>query len=129
MLYRAGKYIKVFTLMLGWFIITAHLVIPHDHHSSDLYGNKEESCPVSDEKPGHGHRLPIHCHAFNDLVTEKAVKIVSVRYIQSGNILYPGICDICYSQVFITTITENKLTFTFNPLLENCSLRAPPARG
>jgi hypothetical protein len=121
------KYIPVFFLWLAWLVITAHLIIPHDHHSSDLSGNKEDACPVTDGRSGHNHGLPIHCHAFNDLVTEKIIKFIPVKNIQFHDFTLSGISEVPYFQVFNITFTEQHKTYPDNHCLEFYSLRAPPA--
>jgi len=69
---KLGKFLKkaaVFFLWLAVTIIMAHAVIPHDHHSEITL--TDTSCNAH-ESGAHQHNpLPVHCHAFNDLVCEK----------------------------------------------------------
>jgi hypothetical protein len=65
------KHIPVFSLWLAGLVLCAHLIIPHDHHITDASVIEEENCPASDNESGHHSGLPVHCHAFNDLVSEK----------------------------------------------------------
>jgi hypothetical protein len=127
MMKKVIKYIPVFFLWIAWLVITAHLIIPHDHHSSDLYGNKENGCPVTDRKSGHDHGLPIHCHAFNDLAAEKIIKYIPYKNIQSHNFTFCDFYKIPDFQTFHIIITEQHKTFVSNPYLEFNALRAPPA--
>jgi len=102
-------------------------VIPHDHHSNDLYGDKEVNCPVSNEKPVHNNGLPVHCHAFNDLTTEETVKVVPFIMIYSTCLIASSKPDVPYSLDFLITITEHHTISTSRPFLEVNSFRAPPA--
>jgi hypothetical protein len=120
------KNIPAFFLWIAWLVITAHLIIPHDHHSSDLYGNKEDECPVTDGKSGHNHGLPVHCHAFNDLVTEKVIKYIPGKHIQSHDFTLYDFNKISDFQTFHITIIEQHKTFASNPTVEFYALRAPP---
>ena len=72
MIKKIFKYISVFFLWLAGLTLCAHLIIPHDHHISDASANQDENCPASNSESGHHSGFPIHCHAFNDLVSEKA---------------------------------------------------------
>ncbi|MBK7628043.1 MAG: hypothetical protein IPJ16_12765 [Bacteroidales bacterium] len=63
--------ISVCFLWIAAIMVTAHLIIPHDHHSADSFSNQDKDCPVSDHGPNHHSGLPLHCHAFNDLTSEK----------------------------------------------------------
>jgi hypothetical protein len=81
--------LSVYFMLLAWVVITAHQVIPHDHHSgNEAFGN-DQKCPLSGESSSHHKGLPLHCHAFNDLSSEKIAKLVHANYLQhdlfSGN--------------------------------------------
>lgn len=76
------KNIPVFFLLLAGSVMSAHMIIPHDHHLTAPYSSQESSCPESDSKPDHHKGFPVHCHAFNDLTSEKAIV-----YIFSSNII------------------------------------------
>jgi len=121
------KHIPGFFLWIAWLVITAHLIIPHDHHSSDLSGNKEDACPVTDGRSGHNHGLPVHCHAFNDLAADKVIKYIPGKNIQSHDISLGGFYKIPDFQSFYLTITEQYSAYASNPCLEFYALRAPPA--
>jgi hypothetical protein len=123
------KNIPVFFLWLAWLFLTAHMIIPHDHHLIESVTYPGESCPLSNNKSDHHSGNPIHCHAFNDLASEKA-RLHPV----SGNnqLIFIAFCclpDISVSRLHITCIT----TFDFQkPGIDSytlglTSLRAPPA--
>jgi hypothetical protein len=61
----------VFMLWLAGFIYCAHLIIPHDHQYPGAFSDQDEKCPISNERPYHHSGFPLHCHAFNDLISEK----------------------------------------------------------
>jgi hypothetical protein len=123
------KNMPVFFLWLAWLVITAHQIIPHDHHLADTYSNQEDSCPVSNSKTGHHHGFPYHCHAFNDLASEKATTYVLQANIQTNDVLISGFPDIFVFelQVTLTTISNIRKFFPDFYLLELSPLRAPPS--
>jgi hypothetical protein len=76
---RFKKYFTIVSLWVAWGFMTAHLLIPHDHHIYDFSGSGESSCPLSDNKTSHSSGLPLHCHAFNDSFSEKATTFVVIN--------------------------------------------------
>ena len=123
------KYISGFCLWLAWMVMTAHLIVPHDHHLADSFTNKEDKCPVSESKTGHSSGFPIHCHAFNDFASEKAFKYVIIENIQSNDISFSGFpaaltLELQLPRILISDIRE---PFPDSYLLEISSLRAPPS--
>jgi hypothetical protein len=66
------KYTSVLVLWLAWLVMTAHMIIPHDHHVIESVTGNGDSCPLSNNKSDHHSGFPVHCHAFNDLTSEKA---------------------------------------------------------
>lgn len=121
------KYLPLFFMLLAWMVLTAHQVIPHDHHLNDSYTNKEDNCPVSESKTDHNKGFPLHCHAFNDLTSEKVVKFVLANYIHFT--LFPADG---FSYAFepgshnLTLIVVGQDLPEFH-LLNFSSLRAPPS--
>jgi hypothetical protein len=73
---RLSKKIGAFFLLLSGIILVAHLIVPHDHHLSDSNASADWSLPCSKSSNDHHHGFPIHCHAFNDLASEKATTFV-----------------------------------------------------
>jgi len=72
MMSKLLKYISVYLLWLAGLTVSAHWIVPHDHHIADPYSYQDNNCPVSDSKSDHKSGFPIHCHAFNDLASERA---------------------------------------------------------
>lgn len=72
---KLRRIITAFCLQLAGFALVAHSVIPHDHHLFSTV-NDTDQCPVSHEHPSQHPVFPAHCHAFNDMAAEKAVKLV-----------------------------------------------------
>jgi hypothetical protein len=119
--------ISVLFIWLAWLVITAHLIIPHDHHSADSFATNQNSCATSHGKEDHHPGFPIHCHAFNDLASEKARPYI-IKNVQNSVI---GFCSFSYSSVFESNFPWIKITDfqKFLPdsyLLAFTPLRAPP---
>lgn len=131
-LFIMSKFIKsipISLLWLSWIVFTAHLVFPHDHHLIDSFTTKEDSCPVSKGNIGHQSGFPVHCHAFNDLVSEKAITYVISKYIHSDNISTG-----CYPDTLTFNLPISGITITNKPehvavsyMLGLSTLRAPPS--
>jgi hypothetical protein len=121
--------LSVFFMLLGWLIITAHQIIPHDHHLGDQTCEKDQKCPLTEDKTDHHKGFPLHCHAFNDLTSEKMVKFVLANYIHFT--LY---CAGSVSYAFLPATNYVTLNVTdqhipgFN-ILTFHSLRAPPSQA
>ncbi len=125
---RIVKILSSFSIALALSVFFAHMLIPHDHHLSDYGASEEESCPASKNNSHQSSRFPAHCHAFNDLASEKAITCTILKNIQS----------ITFESLFISNTSETffhssgscvfsavvKLVNTSVPRLT--SLRAPP---
>jgi hypothetical protein len=123
------KYIPVFSLWLAGLALVTHLIIPHDHHLAEACANQEETCPVSDKNTGNHHGFPVHCHAFNDIASEKAIIFPLLKKNQSDNssVTRQSNTLVIESGVFQKTIFDIYSSFTDSYLLEYSSLRAPPS--
>jgi hypothetical protein len=124
---KAYKRLPVFFLLFAWMVLTAHQIIPHDHHLSDSLAGKEQKCPVSDSRTDHHKGFPLHCHAFNDLASEKVVKFVLANYIHftlfsSGSFSYP-----IHAESQCLTIRVTSLDLPEYHFMDFSSLRAPPS--
>lgn len=132
MLFIMSKFIKsipISLLWLSWIVFTAHLVFPHDHHLTDSFTTKEDSCPVSKGNTGHQSGFPVHCHAFNDLVSEKAITYVISKYIHSDKIstgCYPDALTFNFPISGIP-ITDKPVPVPVSYMLGLSTLRAPPS--
>jgi len=129
MMSKIIKNIPVFFLWLAWLVITAHVIIPHDHHSADSFTAKEDACPFSNGKTGQSSGFPIHCHAFNDLASEKASTYFLTENIRYNDVSISGFPDALTFelQVSCITIIDLQKPFTDSHLLELSPLRAPPS--
>jgi hypothetical protein len=123
------KYTSGFSLWLAGLIFIAHLVLPHDHHIAGTLSNQDENCPDSNSTAHHHPGFPVHCHAFNDLASEKAIIYLFSNYIHPDN-TSAGYCP----DPFTFTMPVSGITITNNPehLLESylsgsSPLRAPPS--
>ena len=68
------KIIPVFFIWLAGLILSAHLIVPHDHHINYTFNFQDSQCPVSENQADHHAGFPIHCQALNDLKAEEIVK-------------------------------------------------------
>ena len=120
---------RMFFLFLAVAILNAHIIIPHDHHQADSDLCQENKYPVSQDKSNHHPLFPAHCHAFNDLATEKAVVPNLIKYVKCldfipGSVLIPVVSNLNISggktnELFILPIDSR--------VKESASLRAPPS--
>jgi len=126
---KLNKNISVYFIGMAGILLSTHLVIPHDHHFSDISSARDTECPVNDDQT-HKHRnFPFHCRAFNDLTIKKANKFNCFEKIRHHQYEF-----IRYSE-FTGHLSESKLTcfVTFEKpvhypfFLKSYSLRAPPA--
>ena len=125
---KVTKYISVCSLWLAGLIMGAHLIIPHDHHLTDSYSNQDKNCPASENKSGHHTGFPVHCHAFNDLTSDKVRPIQFFQNIQNTafalhKISYSTEIDL---QVFCITIFDLQKPVLKSYTLDLSLLRAPP---
>jgi hypothetical protein len=123
------KSIRLFFLLLAGLAITAHLVIPHDHHMISTVSGQHESCPASGNKTGHHQSFPVHCHAFNDLAADKLASVFSVKSIPSGFISVIWSDDLNISDIPETNepVTDTGRSLPFAYISRYYSLRAPPS--
>ena len=123
------KNVHLFSLFLSAFILNAHMIIPHDHHQADSDLCQEKSYPFSNNRTNHHSTFPPHCHAFNDMTSEKAVTSLIISHFQSQDLM-PG----CLSDpsMFKTQSCWIKVThLNYRPMVQIIlniySLRAPPS--
>jgi hypothetical protein len=123
------KYIPVFSLWLAGLAFVSHLIVPHDHHSFETYTHQGEKCPVSNDNTGHHHGLPVHCHAFNDSASEKAVIYNLVKNTQRDDVSAIGPINafVFDSEIFQSAVFDTNRSFPGPPLTGLSSLRAPPS--
>jgi len=122
------KNIPVFFLWVAGLTLSAHQIIPHDHHITDSFSNQEKNCPASNSESGHKSGFPLHCHAFNDLASEKAKPVQVLQNIQFSFVTFSILTD---SSAFnlqgsrISLIDFSKSIFN-SFALDLSLLRAPP---
>jgi hypothetical protein len=120
--------IPFFFLLLAGLVMVAHQTIPHDHHLPVSVFNQDDSCPFSKDKSSHHPVLPVHCHAFNDLASEKAT-----TFFLSDNVRIVSLFFSDYDDVFATDLQQHSYTVLLlsepvsdSHILEFSQLRAPP---
>lgn len=120
--------LSVFMLWLAGIIFCAHLIISHDHHSSGSFSGQNENCPLSDQRHDHNPRFPAHCHAFNDLISEKLSPLKLLTVIQHNFItLVNTFAESPHKILKFCVIAEspdNSLPYPF--ISGSLLLRAPP---
>lgn len=123
------KNIPVFSLWIAALAFCTHLIIPHDHHLVESVNNQEESCPATNGETGHRTGFPIHCHAFNDMASEKATTFVLKEHIQSIDLSFNCFTDfyVFDLQKSLLTVSDFREPFPDPFLLELYQLRAPPS--
>jgi hypothetical protein len=129
MMNRNAKYLSGFCIWVAWMVITAHSIIPHDHHLADSFTGRDEKCPVSESKAGHTSGFPIHCHSLNDFASESASKYSIIHNIQLNDITFDSFPSdlIPELQLPLVLVTEIREPFPDSYFLEIPSLRAPPS--
>ena len=126
---RAFKYISSVAMWLAVAAIWAHMIIPHDHHILETFSDQEQNCPASNHQSSHNSELPLHCHAFNDLASEKARVYNISQNIQNGNnaIFIPP-NELISEPIFsISGIIDFQTTFIISCGHDLYLLRAPPS--
>jgi hypothetical protein len=106
------------------------MIIPHDHHAAESDVCQENKCPATDNQTSHHKGLPLHCHVFNDLASEKPLTFVIItKYIHYNALLSGRTTDSeIFSAKFSCIRLFNLSKQPLNPgIMEQSSLRAPPS--
>lgn len=119
-----------------------HNLVPHHHHSEQVHVPVSSDCPVDHEDrhhhghdadaDSHGHDIPLHCHAFNDVVFHKYNPVqvpevsrdISKLFVLLTNQVAPDLASES-SAPFIQIKIPDKLLACKGAL----SLRAPPVHA
>jgi len=122
------RYMRAFFLFLAVAILYAHMIIPHDHHPSDSGLCQENKYPVSKDGRTHHPAFPIHCHAFNDLASEKAIVYNLIKYVKYPDFTPGSVLNQAFTNLQISygRISELFVLPVNSGILELSSLRAPP---
>jgi hypothetical protein len=126
---RAFKYISSVAMWLAVVAIWAHMIIPHDHHILETFSDQEQNCPASNHQSGNKSEFPVHCHAFNDLASERARSYHISQNNSDGFVALSTLPDDLVSepQVACSGIIDFQ-TSIISPYLHKASLlRAPPS--
>lgn len=126
---RLFKYFQVLALWLAIFAMGAHMVVIHDHHAEIACSSGAEKCPASEDTSSHHPDSPIHCHAFNDVASEKAVSFQFQSKIQCYELIFSIVDDGCdFDLILGCTFYPIPQTPYRSPHLRYASaLRAPPS--
>jgi hypothetical protein len=124
---RAISRLRVLSLFIAVLAINIHMILPHDHHLAEVCSEQDNSCPVSKSTSGHHTGLPVHCHACNDLASEKAVSLVILKHTlnnyTSGNSAF--VIDSA-PDFSVTAYFEINNIYSDSESQDITSLRAPP---
>lgn len=128
MMRKILKYTSVFTLWLAGLTLSAHLLLPHDHHITDSFSNQDKNCPASNNESDHSSGFPLHCHAFNDLASEK---LRSCQVLQNIQYIFISFCNCSAKSTFKLPFSSVIIVDLQKPIsdsfaLELSLLRAPP---
>jgi hypothetical protein len=128
---KVFKNMGVFALWLAGLVIMAHLFIPHDHHSPESFGSREVSCPASGHESDNHSRFPGHCHALNDLASEKALIYTFFFNFRYVYFLREEIAPTNTSELYLHSYNILVLPehLPVSHLLELSPFRAPPVLG
>ncbi|MHB8136139.1 MAG: hypothetical protein ACYDH1_18175 [Anaerolineaceae bacterium] len=128
---KVFKNITSFSLWLAMLVIIAHQFIPHDHHLGHISPEKGEACSTTHGGESENtSKLPLHCHAFNNLTFAKntapvAPNIHVIAYYFIDVKVYHSITpDFVFINRFFPDFQEPLIKLDF---LKLSSLRAPPA--
>jgi|WetSurMetagenome_2_1015567.scaffolds.fasta_scaffold00043_47 hypothetical protein len=128
---RICKKIPLFMLCLASMALIAHMVIPHDHHLSGSFSTEEDRCPESNNKTSHHPGIPVHCHAFNDLASEKAKTFQILHDFENEYIALHATPDdlIPHHKVSEVRFTDLPILLFTSPYCRLFLLRAPPLQA
>lgn len=128
---RIIRNISMCFIWIAVLAINAHMIIPHDHHQAESDASQENTCPASNNNTNHHNGFPVHCHACNDLTTEKPVILVVFRNIECKYFVAAKLPDLTVINFQTTGINLFEFTrLPFKSYISDLSLlRAPPSLG
>lgn len=118
------KKAHIFFLFLAAVIFNVHSFIPHDHHQVDSDICTTNRIPLTNNTNPHPV-FPVHCHAFNDLVLEKAVVVNHLQTFHFIDIILTEVQDINLP-VYQVSFNEDPEHPVHSSPSELFLLRAPP---
>ena len=138
---KAYRYIAAL-LLICFSAFLGHNLVPHQHHSEAFQSPLTSNCPYEHgDQHGHNHdgdtdtdtneeELPVHCHAFNDVVFVKYQVHLNkpgsgqvLAMVVPGQILVPDVPALLTSSPFRLL----KLACRSHTDVGTRALRAPPA--
>ena len=120
--------VGVFWLCLAGLVLCAHNFFPHDHHIADTSVIEDENCPASHNESDHHSGFPAHCHAFNDLVSEKFRAYQIIHEIQPNYSSFSCLTEAIASDlnIFYVRLFDLHKPIIDSYALESNQLRGPP---
>jgi hypothetical protein len=129
MMRKIVEILMVFFLWTAGLTLSAHMLLPHDHHISEFYSHEDESCPASDENSRHKPAFPVHCQAFNDLTSEKPRAVYFSQDSENDLVAFHSLpC----TNTFVLQSCSERIVYLLIPVFdshtdESALLRGPPA--
>jgi hypothetical protein len=122
------KNISLFFILLAWLVLTAHMIIPHDHHFAESVNGQGDTCPVSENSSERHSGLPVHCHALNDLTSEKTTIFFFKDRVYNNDLFLGDFTDIFVYNLNTPAVAvfDIRRFFPDSHLLYLAHLRAPP---
>lgn len=129
MMRKIFKYISVFSLWVAGLTLSAHFMLPHDHHLADSFSKQDNNCSASHNRSGQKSGLPVHCHAFNDLATEKSRPIQILQNIKLSLVTFSILNDTFALELQSTCLSPVDFSKPIpdSYYLDFSQLRAPPS--
>ena len=126
------RIIKSISVCFSFFAVLAlyaHMVIPHDHHLAESDACLEDTCPASDNSTNHDRGFPFHCHAFNDLTSEKALTYNIIKNVRCLYLVafFKFDSSLTYEQSFLIRFFDICKLPVNSGILDLAALRAPPS--
>lgn len=118
---QIAKKIHISILLFALTLFNAHLAIPHDHHQS-----VDGLCTSNIINTNHHPVFPAHCHAFNDLVLDKAVVLNHFQTFHFIKALITEMQDPNLTDFLVSFNEDSEQPVHFRPS-ELFLLRAPPS--
>jgi hypothetical protein len=116
-------------LLLAGLVIVAHQIIPHDHHFAESASGKADPCPYSNSRSDHSPGFPVHCHAFNDLASEKVVIIIPENIVRNNITVFNYFTEKLHycPQLQPEIVLDFSVPLTNSDQHDLALLRAPPS--
>ncbi|MFA5330506.1 MAG: hypothetical protein WC384_22125 [Prolixibacteraceae bacterium] len=127
---RVVKNMRMVLILLAGLVILLHSIVTHHHHSdlfSDHFSSVLNTNPIPGESSDEANK---HCHAFNNIITEKdASKTFNIRIESNFNLFFVSVfgTEQVNNKVEPTTFFIQNIVLLKQYFSTELSLRGPPA--